>query len=178
MYVRVVSFGTNWWAMRSRDTSDPYCFRRKTAWFNAAALMSGRRLRHSAIFPGQLRFNSESGFDPEFPLRAIGKIFQCSPPRQFVGRMHLLFERRASQVMPDAYLVTLKSPEHGVIQFAKPGWKAAGVTPISISLRGSRYEAMLLFGGQDWVQSDIGRWRIDSNQCRIQLSEVASGALQ
>ena len=70
MYVRVVSFGTNWWAMNSRDTSDPFCFRRRAAWFNAAALMSGRRLRHCAIFPGQVRFNSKSGFDPEFPLRA------------------------------------------------------------------------------------------------------------
>ena len=52
MYVRVISFGTNWWAMCSRDTSDPYCFRRRAAWFNAAALMSGRRLHHSAIFAG------------------------------------------------------------------------------------------------------------------------------
>ena len=96
MYIRIVSFGTNWWAMNSHDTSDPYCFRRRAAWFNAAALMSGRRLHHSAIFPGQIRFNSKSGFDPEFPLRAIGKIFQCSPPRQFAGKMHLLFERRTS----------------------------------------------------------------------------------
>ena len=124
MYIRVVSFGTNWWAMNSHDTSDPYCFRRRTAWFNAAALMSGRRLHHSAIFPGQIRFNSKSGFDPEFPLRAIGKIFQCSPPRQFAGKMHLLFERRTSETMPDACLVTLRSWEHGAIQFAKPGWKS------------------------------------------------------
>ena len=108
MYVRVVSFGTNWWAMNSRDTSDPYCFRRRAAWFNAAALMSGRRLHHSAIFPGQVRFNSKSGFDPEFPLRAIGKTFLCSEPRQFAGKMHLLFERRTSEMMPDAYLVTLQ----------------------------------------------------------------------
>jgi hypothetical protein len=68
MYVRVVSFGTNWWAMHSRETSDPFCFRRRAAWFNAAALMSGRRLHHCAVFPGQVRFNSKSGFDPEFPF--------------------------------------------------------------------------------------------------------------
>ena len=78
MYVRVVSFGTNWWAMHSRDTSDPFCFRRRAAWFNAAALMSGRRLRHCAIFPGQVRFNSKSGFDPEFPLRADWQDVSCA----------------------------------------------------------------------------------------------------
>jgi len=178
MHVGVISFGTNWWAMHSRDTSDPYCFRRNASWFNAAALMSGRRLRHSAIFPGQVRFNSTSGFDPEFPLRTIGKIFQCSPPRQFAGKMHLLFERRASPTIPDAYLVTLRSSEHGAIEFGKPGWTSAGVTPISISLRGPRYEAMLLFGEKDWVESDLGRWQVDKNQCRIRLSEIAVGAVQ
>ncbi len=178
MYVRVVSFGTNWWAMNSHDTSDPYCFRRRAAWFNAAALMSGRRLHHSAIFPGQVRFNPKSGFDPEFPLRAIGKIFQCSPPRQFAGKTHLLFERRSTEMMPDAYLVTFKSVEHGVVQFAKPGWKSAGVRPISISLRGEKYEAMLLFGSGDWVESDLGRWQVDQSQCRLRLNEVTAGALR
>ena len=178
MRVRVVSFGTNWWAMNSHDTSDPYCFRRRTAWFNAAALMSGSRLRHCAIFPGQVRFNSKSGFDPEYPLRAVGKTFLCSGPRQFAGKMHLLFERRAAGTVPDAYLVTLKSAEHGAIPFAKPGWKSAGVRPISISLHGEKYEAMLLFGNGDWVESDLGRWFVDQSGCRIRLNIVREGALR
>ena len=177
MYVRVVSFGTNWWATHSRDTNDPFCFRRRAAWFNAAALKSGRRLRHCAIFPGQVRFNSKSGFDPEFPLRAAGKTFLCSGPSEFAGKMHLLFERHTTGMAPDAYLVTLKSAEHGAIQFAKAGWKSAGVRPISISLRGERYEAMLLFGSGDWVESDLGRWQVDQIQCRIRLNDVCQGAL-
>jgi hypothetical protein len=164
--------------MHSRDTSDPFCFRRKAAYFNAAALMSGRRLHHSAIFPGQIRFNAKSGFDPEFPLRAVGKTFVCSSPCQFAGKMHLLFERRATDVTPDAYLVTLKSAEHGAIQFDKPSWKSAGVSPISISLHGQRYEAMLLFGSGDWVESVLGRWQIDQAQRRIWLNEVNEGAIR
>jgi hypothetical protein len=140
--------------------------------------MSGRRLHHSAIFPGQVRFNSKSGFDPEFPLRAIGKTFLCSGPRQFVGKMHLLFERRAVGTVPDGYLVTLKSAEHGAIQFAKPGWKSAGVQPISISLRGEKYEAMLLLGGGDWVESDLGRWQVDQGRCGISLDCANEGAFR
>ena len=171
MHIRVISFGTNWWAMRSRDADDPLCFRRRAAYFNAAALMSGRRLHHSAIFPGQIRFNGKSGLDPEFPLRAIGKTFLCSAPRQFAGKVHLLFERLTGEMTPDAYLVTLKSAEQGAVQFAKPGWKSAGVRPISISLRGERYEAMLLFGPGDWVESDLGRWQVDQGECRLRLSE-------
>jgi hypothetical protein len=175
MYIRVVSFGTDWWAMHAGDGNDPLCFRRKAAYFNAAALNFGRRLRHIAIFPGQVRFNSKSGFDPEFPQRAIGKTFLCSPPRLFAGKMHLLFERRGGGMTPDAYLVTLKDAEHGAIEFARPGWKSAGVRPISISLRGQRYEAMLLFGERDWVESDVGRWQIDGIRCRMALTE---GAIQ
>jgi hypothetical protein len=75
--------------------------------------------------------------------------------------------------MPDAYLVTLKSAEHGAIQFAKPGWKSAGVLPISISLRRERYEAMLLLGPGDWVESGLGRWQVDQGDCRIRLREGA-----
>lgn len=175
MYIRVISFGTNWWAMHAGDVDDPLCFRRRAAYFNAAALKFGRRLRHSAIFPGQVRFNAKSGFDPEFPLRAIGKTFLCSPPRLLAGKMHLLFERRAGRMTPDAYLVTLKDAEHGAIEFARPGWRSAGVRPISISLRGQRYEAMLLFGERDWVESDVGRWQIDGIRCRMALIE---GAIQ
>jgi len=178
MYVRVVSFGTNWRVMHSRETSDPFCFRRRAAWFNASALKSGRRLRHCAIFPGQVRFNSKSGFDPEFPFRAIGKTFLCSEPRQFAGKMHLLFERHATGMTPEAYLVSFRSSEHGAIRFDKPGWKSAGVRPISISVRGERYEAMLLFGSGDWVESDLGRWQVDQVRCRIRLKNVNEGALR
>ena len=42
MYIRVISFGTNWWAMHSRDTNDPFCFRRKAAYFNAAGPYVGK----------------------------------------------------------------------------------------------------------------------------------------
>ena len=178
MRVCVIGFGTNWWAMHSCDTSDPYCFRRRVAYFNAAALMCGGRLRHSAIYPGQIRFNAKSGFDPEFPSRAIGRVFLCSGPNQVAGRIHLLFVRTAAVSLPDAYLVTLNSAAHGSIQFAKPGWKSSGVHPISISLRGPRYEAMLLMGAMDWVRSDLGRWRIDAAYHRLSLCDREEGATQ
>jgi hypothetical protein len=178
MRVCVISFGTNWWAMHSSDTSDPYCFRRRAAYFNAAALMFGRRLRHSAIHPGQIRFNAKSGFDPEFPFRAIGRTFLCSGPNQIAGRRHLLFVRTATITLPDAYLVTLNSAAHGLIRFDKPGWKSSGVQPISISLRGPRYEAMLLMGAMDWVRSDLGQWKIDLAYHRLSLSDRGEGVPQ
>ena len=171
MRVRVISFGTNWWAMHSDDESDPFRFRRNAAYFNAASLMSGRRLRHCAVYPGQIRFNANSGFNPEFPSRAVGRTFLCSGPQQVAGRAHLLFVRLLLKTRPDTYLVTLNSLEHGSIRFDMPGWKSSGVQPISISLRGSRFEAMLLMGTNEWVSSDCGRWEVDAKRNRLVLVE-------
>ena len=171
MYVRVISFGTNWWAMHSGDIGNPFCFRKQTAYFNAAALLCGRRLHHSAIFPGQIRFNARSGFDPEFSTRALGKTFLCTGPSQEGGKSHLLFVQPAKGMRPDASLVTLNSFDHGAIAFDQVGWRSAKVQPISISQRASRFEAMLLLAHGDWVQSDLGRWRMDAAGSRLVLAE-------
>jgi hypothetical protein len=160
--------------MHSGEISDPLCFVRKAAYFNAAALQSGKRLHHSAIFRGQVRFNSKSGFNPEFCSRAIGKTFVSPGPKQFEGRVHLLFERNVNTAQPDAYLVTLNSAEHGSIRFDKPGWRSSGVQPISISLRGPRYEVMLLMGAADWVWSDLGRWTVDGAGNRLSLADCGA----
>jgi len=61
MRVRIINFGTNWWVMHSGEISDPLCFVRKAAYFNAAALKSGRRLHHSAIFRGDVVLYLTSG---------------------------------------------------------------------------------------------------------------------
>lgn len=173
--MRVISFGSNWWAMRSHDASDPFCFQRQAAYFNAAALLYGKRVRHCAAFRGQIRFNARSGFNPEFPTRAIGRTFHCSGPTQMHGKTHLLFSQPAGSESPDVYLVTLNSSLHGAIPFEDEGWRSDGVQPISISLRGSRYEAMLLMGLADWVTSDMGRWQVDEAKSRLSLVAFSEG---
>jgi hypothetical protein len=53
-----------------------------------------------------------------------------------------------------------------------------GVLPISISLRAPRYEAMLLIGEKDWIETDLGRWQVDPSKCRLLLSEARKERLQ
>jgi hypothetical protein len=72
MRVRMISFGSNWWAAHSNDTNDPYRYSRNSAWFNSAGLKYGQRLRFCWAVPGQIRFNRTSGFDPEFKTRTSG----------------------------------------------------------------------------------------------------------
>jgi hypothetical protein len=178
MHVRVISLGSNWWEMHSHSLDDPLCFRRNAAWFNSAALRCGRRIRFFAAFPGQIRLNASCGFNPEFPSRALGRTFLCSGPNQYGGRTHLLFAQLLREAAPDAWLVTLSSGVHGAIEFTKPGWRSVGVQAISISLRGARYEAMLLLGASDWVQSDLGRWMISGDGRRLMLSKGMDGGRQ
>lgn len=113
--------------------------------------------------------------DPEFPSRTIGKTFLCSGPNQFAGKIHLLFQRLVKDIPPDAYLVALNSVEHGMIRFRQPGWMSYGVMPISISMKGSRFEAMLLIGANDWIESDLGRWRVSANGDGLSLSGARDG---
>ena len=85
MRVRIISFGTNWWGMHGRDLDDPHCFHHHAAWFNSAALKCGHRIRLCWAYPGHIRFNQNSGFQPEFPFRSIGKTFLCVGPNRLNG---------------------------------------------------------------------------------------------
>lgn len=177
MYVRIISLGSNWWAAHSADRNDPFCFRRRAAWFNSACLKSGRRVRFCWIYPGQIRFNQSSRFHPEFPQRVIGKVFWSEGPTVFGGKTHLLFSRPASIQLPDSYVITLSDPLHGQIHFRSSDWKSSGVQPVSISSRGQRYEAVVLLSAGDWIETGIGRWSVAADGDRLELtgsvSEVA-----
>ena len=119
MMVRILSCGVHWWGMHSKNIEDPYCFRRKPAYFNTTGLMYGRRLRNCQIYPGMMRFNRTSGFDPEFVDRISGKTFQAAPPRLYDGKVQLLIEFPGTGQAPDTYLVTLHPETHGAIEFRK-----------------------------------------------------------
>ena len=172
MWIRLISFGANWWSTHSQDLADPFCFRRKAAWFNSAGLMYGRRLRLCWVFPGQIRFNSNSGFDPEYPSRALRRTFESAGTTRMNGRTHLLLTRAVEHKRrPDRFLVTLKPDLHGQIHFTSRSWKSEDAQPISVSLRGSRYEAMLLLGPNDWIRTDLGSWAISQDGERLELIE-------
>lgn len=174
MRVRIIGLGTNWWAAHSRDLNDPFSFRRNAAWFNSAGLKYGRRLRMCWAFPGQTRFNLTTNFDPDHPLRSIGRTFECSEPTFLNGRMHLLFRLPANGDAPERFLVTLNERTHGRISFATRAWRPAGVHPISVSVRGARYEAMVLIGAADWIETELGRWILSVDKRRIELETGAS----
>jgi hypothetical protein len=161
MYVRMISFGSNWWAARHVG--------KEPAWFNSAGLRHGSRTDFCWICEGQVRFNRSSGFHPEFRQRAIGTTFFCENPRIYDGRIHLLVTNKASTAKPDGCLVTVTDCIHGQICFDTPDWRSPGVQPISISRKQDRYEAVLLMRPNCWVKSDVGRWQASCDSDRLLL---------
>ena len=175
MIVRILSCGVNWWAMHSRNLDDPYCFRRKPVYFNTTGLMYGRRLRDCQIYPGVLRFNRTSQFDPEFVERLPGKTFEAAPPTLYGGKVRVLFQFPATGQTPDAYLVTLHPDTHGGIEFHRKCWKSPGLRTIAVSKQYDRYEAMLLMEPEQWVKTDRGRWGISPLSSRLELISEEDG---
>lgn len=165
MRVRMISFGSNWWAGRSAG--------RHPAWFNSAGIRHGSRIDHNWIWTGQVRFNRSSGFHPEFHLRAVGATFASEIPKIYGGRTHLLVTKRCPVAEPDEYLVTVTDGVQGQILFDSPDWSSPGVQPISISQKKTRFEAMLLMRPDAWIKSGLGVWKIASDGHTLSLVDAS-----
>ena len=176
MRVRIVSLGTNWWSAHQQDVTEPFCFRRNVAWFNSAGLKYGNRMRLCWAYPGQVRFNQSSGFNPEFPNRVLGRYYECDKPNRMHGRMHLLVTHSLGPgEEADQYLVTFTEQMCGPIQFSCPGWKSDGVQLISVSVRRKRYEVIALLSAKDRIESSVGAWMLSKDGSRLVLSDSTSG---
>jgi hypothetical protein len=115
---------------------------------------------------------------PEYPLRSAGKTFQCTGPNYLHGRAHLLFSTPANASAPDCFLVTVNERMHGQISFASRAWRSDGTQPISVSLRGQRYEAMVIMSATDWIETNLGRWAVSADGKRLELDSRPSGGTE
>jgi hypothetical protein len=159
--VKILNFGSNWWARFGEDVHDRYRFTRHAAYFNSTGLRSGNHVRRHWIVAGLIRFNGVGGFNPHFPNRALSKTFECTDLSSAYGGNRLLFVKKAEQILaPDYYLVVLSSDPNGAIDFGDAGWKSISAMPIAISSSACRQEAMLLMKPFDWVRTSLGVWRL------------------
>ena len=161
MSVKILEFGSNWWARFGRDHDDPLRYTRHAAYYNSAGIRCANRVRRYWVLPGLVRFNGVGDFSPHFPGRSIGKTFWCTDPVLACGGNRVLFVRRAAtNSAPDSYLVVLSSDRHGTLDLGNPGWKSQSIWPISISQSRNRQEALLFMAPEAWVRSALGIWRL------------------
>jgi hypothetical protein len=161
MPVKVLNFGTNWWARFGRDAEDPYRFSRRAAYYNSTGVRCGRKVRRHWVTSGLLRFNGVGDFNPNLPERAIGRTFVCSELAHAFGGNRLLFQSKAPiSAVPESYLVVISSDVHGQIDFSSSAWKSVFSQVIAASQLREKQEAMLLMKPSDWVQTSTGFWQL------------------
>ncbi len=165
MLVKILGFGSNWWARFGRDPQDRYRYTRHAAYFNSTGVRCGNKMRRYWVVPGLLRFNGVGDFNPQFPRRAVGKTFECSDLIFALGGNRVLFKRTVAQSCPDYFLLVVSSDRFGGFDFEDAGWKSQSVTPIAVSHLREKQEAMLLMRAGDWIRSALGFWqlRVSSN---------------
>jgi len=157
MLVGVTGFGSVWRRRVRGDATDPGRFAR-AAYFNTTGVMvNGRIVRHRKI-AGHVRFNGAGGFDPNYPNRMVGTVFECDDPCVWNGQNKVFFRRLVASPMQQAsFLVVVKSTEFGRLQVGAEGWKSEGTFLISLSEWRDQQETMLLMSYTDWVRTDLGR---------------------
>jgi hypothetical protein len=159
MLVKVLQFGSNWWARFGQESDGPGRYTRRAAYYNSTGIPCGRTVRRHWIVPGLIRFNAAGGFNPHLPYRAIGATFLCSELTFLFGGNRLLFRNQLPKTtVPDCYLVVLSSDIHGAIRFSSERWTAATSGIIAASHLRERQEAMLLMKAGDWVETCCGFW--------------------
>jgi len=165
MIVKILQFGSNWWARFGRDPRDRYRFTKHAAYYNSSGVLCGSKMRRHWVIPGLIRFNGVSDFNPNYYSRSIGQVFDCSDLKYACGGNRLLFGPKVHpDTAPDLYLVVVSSDRFGICDFLSPTWKSASVEVIAATdLRGPkgiRQEALLLMPRNGWIASAIGTWKL------------------
>jgi len=162
MLVKVINFGTNWWARFGRDTEDPHRFTRHAAYYNSTGVPCGGKIRRHWVTSGLIRFNGVGDFNPNLRHHAIGQTFVCSNLTQAFGGNRLLFATKApTSSIPDFYLVVICSDLHGLTDFTSTVWKSVFSQLIAASQLRHKQEAMLLMRPGEWVQTSKGFWQLN-----------------
>ena len=160
MSVKILGFGSSWWARFGRNPADPWRYTRHATYYNSAGVRCGQKVRRHWLIPGLIRFNGNGDFNPHVPDRAIGETFRCSDVAFACGGNRILFvERSPGARVPDRYLVVASSVRLGIFDFETSSWKSELVEPISVSQFRDNQEALMLMRVGDWVRTKLGVWQ-------------------
>jgi hypothetical protein len=166
MRVAITGFGSIWRRRVEESLSDPRRFQ-NAAYFNTTGVMvNGRIVRHRKI-AGHARFNGAGGFNPNYPQRMIGKVFECDEPSVCNGQNKVLFRNMAhAPAMPDCFLVVVRSRDFGWLDLAEPDCKSDDSFLISFSAWQDQQEAMLVMKPSSWLRSRVGKFRLVPDPAR------------
>jgi hypothetical protein len=157
MLIGISGFGSVWRRRVEGGATDSSHVVR-TAYFNTTGVMvNGKIVRHRKI-AGHVRFNGAGGFNPNYPSRMIGKVFECDEPCVWNGQNKVFCSHMVrTPVEPDCFLAVIKSEEVGRFHVGAPAWKSGASFLVSFSEWRDQQEALLLMPRGGWFQTDLGR---------------------
>jgi hypothetical protein len=160
MRVSVLGFGSVWRRRSGKDPGDPKRFAR-AAYYNTTGIAVGGKLRTRPRIVGHVRFNGVGGFNPNYPARMIGRVFECEEPCVWQGQNKILFKTLLPfEVEPDRYLVVVRVPDVGRLMVGEPDWGSRDVWVVALSEWREEQEAMLLMAAHGWVRTSVGRYTL------------------
>jgi hypothetical protein len=177
LVIAIQGFGSVWERRFRKDPSDPERFARAD-YYNTTAVPVNGKLRYRWRVGGKLRFNSASGFNPNYPLRLFGRAFECAPPEQRHGWGQILFERLLPRsARPELYLFAITTDRVGYIDAHSVCWKGESVQVVSFSEDHIRQELLLLMPAYSWVRGELGTFFVEPSlvapcSARLQLGHI------
>jgi hypothetical protein len=163
MRVAVLGFGSVWRHRWGAGSDDPRRLVR-AAYYNTTGVMVNGKMRTRPRIIGQARFNGVGGFNPNFPSRLIGRVFECEAPCLWRGQNKILCKALLSpRTLPNRYLVVMRASEFGRLRVGEPGWCSDDVWVISLSESRDGQETMLLMAADGSIRTAVGTYRLTSD---------------
>lgn len=161
MLVAVAGLGSIWRRRYRKADGDTTRFARG-AYYNTTGVNVGGQVRQRPRIIGYARFNATGGVDVNFPLRIIGRVFECAPPCIHQGNNKVLFKRLLPHgEPPDFFLVVVRPERIGLLKVGAANWRSNDTWLLSFSENGAQQEAMLLMPAHSWIRSVIGTFVLE-----------------
>jgi len=108
MLITVSGFGSVWRRRFGKDPDDTGRYAR-AAYYNTTGVPVNGIVRTRPEITGHARFNAAGGFNPNYPFRMIGRVFECAEPCIWNGQNKVLFQRVLRiPARPDYFLVATR----------------------------------------------------------------------
>ena len=161
MLITVTGFGSVWRQRFGKDTGEMNRLSR-AAYYNTTGVVVNGVIRTRPQIVGHIRFNPIGGFNPNYPDRMIGRVFQCAAPCVWQGQNKVLFERMLpGPQRPDYFLVAIRHGQVGRLDLTQPSWKSDDGLLISFSEWHCQQETMILMPAHAWLRSDLGTFFLE-----------------
>ena len=158
MVVAITGLGSVWRRRFGNDPDDPRRFAR-AAYYNTTGVPVDGTIRTRSKVAGHARFNSTGGFNPNYPLRIINRVFECDEPCVWQGQNKVFVKYMlAAPQEPDFFLVVARQSEIGRLHVGDSRWKSDDGLLISFSECRDQQECMLLLPAYSWIRSDVGTY--------------------